>query len=154
MDGYLSKPIEFEKLISILGEFLKKDSSKNEIKNNFVAIENKQISKYNKQDAMKQLSLDESTVDMLLDNLFLTLDSDIENLQKAIDDKNSDHIVKFSHYIKGACSSLAMNEASLILENIEKKALKGEVNFDLADLKSIFKEIQSSLWKILLLILY
>jgi hypothetical protein len=38
-----------------------------------------------------------------------------------------------------------MNEASLILENIEKKALKGEVNFDLADLKSIFKEIQNSL---------
>uniref|UniRef100_UPI000A99049A ATP-binding protein n=1 Tax=Aliarcobacter cryaerophilus TaxID=28198 RepID=UPI000A99049A len=145
MDGYLSKPIEFEKLLSILGEFLKKQSSKNEIKNNFDVIENKQISKYNKQDAMKQLSLDESTVDMLLDNLFLTLDNDLKNLQEAIDEKNSEKIVKFSHYIKGACSSLAMNEASLILENIEKKALKGEVNFDLADLKSIFKEIQSSL---------
>lgn len=145
MDGYLSKPIEFEKLLSILGEFLKKQSSKNEIKNNFDVIKNKQISKYNKQDAMKQLSLDESTVDMLLDNLFLTLDNDLKNLQDAIDEKNSEKIVKFSHYIKGACSSLAMNEASLILENIEKKALKGEVNFDLADLKSIFKEIQSSL---------
>ena len=145
MDGYLSKPIEFEKLLSILGEFLKKQSSKNEIKNNFDVIKSKQISKYNKQDAMKQLSLDESTVDMLLDNLFLTLDNDLKNLQEAIDEKNSEKIVKFSHYIKGACSSLAMNEASLILENIEKKALKGEVNFDLADLKSIFKEIQNSL---------
>ena len=145
MDGYLSKPIEFEKLISILGEFLKKDSSKNEIKNNFVAIENKQISKYNKQDAMKQLSLDESTVDMLLDNLFLTLDNDLKNLQEAIDEKNSEKIVKFSHYIKGACSSLAMNEASLILENIEKKALKGEVDFNLDELKSILKDIQDSL---------
>ena len=145
MDGYLSKPIEFEKLLSILGEFLKKQSSKNEIKNNFDVIKSKQISKYNKQDAMKQLSLDESTVDMLLDNLFLTLDNDLKNLQEAIDEKNSEKIVKFSHYIKGACSSLAMNEASLILENIEKKALNGEVNFDLADLKSIFKEIQNSL---------
>ena len=145
MDGYSSKPIEFEKLLSILGEFLKKQSSKNEIKNNFDVIKNKQISKYNKQDAMKQLSLDESTVDMLLDNLFLTLDNDLKNLQEAIDEKNSEKIVKFSHYIKGACSSLAMNEASLILENIEKKALNGEVNFDLADLKSIFKEIQNSL---------
>ncbi len=112
MDGYLSKPIEFEKLLSILGEFLKKQSSKNEIKNNFDVIKNKQISKYNKQDAMKQLSLDESTVDMLLDNLFLTLDNDLKNLQEAIDEKNSEKIVKFSHYIKGACSSLAMNEAS------------------------------------------
>src|SRR5574344_1388457 len=145
MDGYLSKPIEFEKLLSILGEFLKKQSSKNEIKNNFDVIENKQISKYNKQDAMKQLSLDESTVDMLLDNLFLTLDSDIKNLQEAIDDKNSEQIVKFSHYIKGACSSLAMNEASLILEDIEKKALKGEVDFNLDELKSILKDIQDSL---------
>ena len=27
---------------------------------------------------MKQLSLDESTVDMLLDNLFLTLDNDLK----------------------------------------------------------------------------
>ena len=145
MDGYLSKPIEFDKLVSILRDFLKKQSSKNEIKNNFDVIKSKQISKYNKQDAMKQLSLDESTVDMLLDNLFLTLDNDLKNLQEAIDEKNSEKIVKFSHYIKGACSSLAMNEASLILENIEKKALKGEVNFDLADLKSIFKEIQNSL---------
>ncbi len=70
MDGYLSKPIEFEKLLSILGEFLKKQSSKNEIKNNFDVIKSKQISKYNKQDAMKQLSLDESTVDMLLEVVF------------------------------------------------------------------------------------
>ena len=31
---------------------------------------------------MKQLSLDESTVDMLLDNLFLTLDNDLKNLQR------------------------------------------------------------------------
>ena len=50
---------------------------------------------------MKQLSLDESTVDMLLDNLFLTLDNDLKNLQEAIDEKNSEKIVKFSHYIKG-----------------------------------------------------
>lgn len=145
MDGYLSKPIEFEKLLSILGEFLKKQSPKNEIKNNFDVIKNKQISKYNKQDAMKQLSLDESTVDMLLDNLFLTLDNDLKNLQEAIDEKNSEKIVKFSHYIKGACSSLAMNEASLILEDIEKKALKGEVDFNLDELKSILKDIQDSL---------
>ena len=146
MDGYLSKPIEFDKLVSILRDFLQKQPLEDkQIKKNLNILETTKISKFNKQDAMKQLSLDESTVDMLLDNLFLTLDSDIENLQKAIDDKNSDHIVKFSHYIKGACSSLAMNEASLILENIEKKALKGEVDFNLDELKSILKDIQDSL---------
>ena len=146
MDGYLSKPIEFDKLVSILRDFLQKQPLEDkQIKNNLDILETKKISKFNKQDAIKQLSLDESTVDMLLDNLFLTLDNDLKNLQDAIDEKNSEKIVKFSHYIKGACSSLAMNEASLILEDIEQKALKGEVNFDLADLKSIFKEIQSSL---------
>ena len=146
MDGYLSKPIEFDKLVSILRDFLQKQPLEDkQIKKNLNILETTKISKFNKQDAMKQLSLDESTVDMLLDNLFLTLDSDIENLQKAIDDKNSDHIVKFSHYIKGACSSLAMNEASLILEDIEKKALKGEVDFNLDELKSILKDIQDSL---------
>ena len=146
MDGYLSKPIEFDKLVSILRDFLQKQPLEDkQIKKNLNILETTKISKFNKQDAMKQLSLDESTVDMLLDNLFLTLDSDIENLQKAIDDKNSDHIVKFSHYKKGACSSLAMNEASLILEDIEKKALKGEVDFNLDELKSILKDIQDSL---------
>ena len=64
----------------------------NPYKKNLNILETTKISKYNKQDAMKQLSLDESTVDMLLDNLFLTLDSDIENLQKAIDEKNSEKI--------------------------------------------------------------
>ena len=93
MDGYLSKPIEFDKLVSILRDFLQKQPLEDkQIKKNLNILETTKISKFNKQDAMKQLSLDESTVDMLLDNLFLTLDSDIENLQKAIDDKNSDHI--------------------------------------------------------------
>ena len=133
MDDYLSKPIEFDKLIVILKKYLHKDVVESKTINNI---------EFDKNLIIERLGLDESTVNMLLDNFFLTLDGDLNKLQNSIDIKDSDKILEIAHYIKGACSNFVMNEATDILQEIETKASNQEVDFDLKELISIFDKIK------------
>ena len=140
MDDYLSKPIEFDKLTAILDKYLNNNQNINIPK-----IEEKIAMKFDKNKTIERLGLDEDTVDMLFDNFFLTLDSDLLKLQIAIDSKNGEDISKAAHYIKGACTNLGMDEASVILQEIETKSKEDEVDFDLKELKMIFDEIKKDL---------
>uniref|UniRef100_UPI00404722C4 response regulator n=1 Tax=Aliarcobacter sp. TaxID=2321116 RepID=UPI00404722C4 len=140
MTDYLSKPIEFDKLVKILKKYLSNNvetSNKNEEKIEYV--------KFDKTVIIERLGLDDLTVDMLLDNFFLTLDYDLEKLQKAIKSKNSQEIFNTAHYIKGACSNLAMDKARDILEDIETKASNNQVDFDLEELFELFEKIKQDL---------
>lgn len=139
MDDYLSKPIEFDKLVAILDKYLNNNENAN-IQN----VEKKIVVKFDKNNTIERLGLDEDTVDMLIDNFFLTLDSDLQKLQKAIDSKNSDDISKVAHYIKGACTNLGMDEASQILQNLESNP-DANVDSSLEELKLIFDEIKKVL---------
>jgi len=134
MDDYLSKPIEFEKLVAMIRKHLRKEEQKNQEHH-----ESKEsgdtlnvAEEYKKSDAMKQLGLDAMTIDMLLDNFFLTLEEDLAKLKTALDSKECDAVYKAAHYIKGSCLNLAMNEAGAALYEIEKNAKNGvceEVDF-------------------------
>lgn len=135
MDDYLSKPIEFDKLIIILKKYLAKVNVQRTITNDVI--------EFDKNTIIERLGLDESTVDMLLDNFFLTLDSDLTKLQNSIDSKDSSKILEIAHYIKGACSNFGMDEAVEILQEIETKANNHEVNFDLKELIDIFDKIKT-----------
>ncbi len=140
MDDYLSKPIEFDKVTSILDKYLNNNQNVTIPKK-----ETKIIIKFDKNKTIERLGLDEDTVDMLLDSFFLTLDSDLQKLQIAINSKNSEDISKAAHYIKGACTNLGMDEASLILQEIETKSKENEVDFDLKELIMIFNEMKKDL---------
>lgn len=134
MDDYLSKPIEFEKLVTIIKKYLHNKSFEG-LQHLTTQTQELQVEKasqeeivYKKSDAMKQLGLDELTVDMLLDNFFLTLDDDLNKLKKAVDSKDCDAIYKAAHYIKGSCSNLAMHEPQSMLHEIENNAKNGICN--------------------------
>jgi len=131
MDDYLSKPIEFEKLVNILKKYLPIDK--------FI-----EAPKFDKKIIQERLTLDESTVDMLLDNFFLTLDDDLEKLQKQINMKDCNEISKIAHYIKGACANLAMDDIAEVLQNIETKANNLDMDFDLhiKELIELFDKIK------------
>ena len=140
MDDYLSKPIEFEKLVSILDKYL---NNKENVEN--IEKGEKKNMKFDKNNTIERLGLDEDIVDMLLDNFFLTLDSDLQKLQNAYDSKINEDISKAAHYIKGACTNLGMDEATEILQNIESKPEEIEGKVVLEKLKSIFEEIKKDL---------
>ena len=152
MNGYLTKPIDMNELKNIFAVYL---SSNNEIKNleintnklsnipkNIEVIEDEIIVNFNKNDAINQLGLDEITIDMLLDNFFLTLENDVKNLQDAIDSKDSEKIVHAAHYLKGSCANFVMKEAVDILQEIESEGKKGKTQFNLKRLNLIFEKIK------------
>ena len=153
MNGYLTKPIDMNELKNIFAVYL---SSNNEIKNleintnklsnipkNIEVIEDEIIVNFNKNDAINQLGLDEITIDMLLDNFFLTLENDVKNLQDAIDSKDSEKIVHAAHYLKGSCANFVMKEAVDILQEIESEGKKGKTQFNLKRLNFIFEKIRA-----------
>ena len=148
MNDYLLSPLSFEvfkKLIlEVLDKRLDEDINKVEIKPKRKIIE----VNFSKSETMKQLGLDEDTIDMLLANFFSTLDLNIQKLENAIDSSIAQDIVQASHYLKSSSVNLVMKEASLILENIEKDARNGKVTFEknmIEDLKYIFKKIKESI---------
>lgn len=142
LDDILLNPISDEKLANILNKHLKKSTKKTSEKSNPTLIE----VNYVKEDVMAQLGLDELTVDMLLDNFFLTLDNDLLKLEKAIESKDKESIIQAAHYLKGSCLNLAMNDASKLLQEIELKAKdEDDLDINLDILKSVFKQIKQVL---------
>ena len=141
MDDYLSKPIEYDKLVSIFKKYLQKNDDNN-IKENLPKDE---TTLFDKNLITQRLGLDESTVDMLLDNFLLTLDNDLQNIQKALEEKNTNKISQTAHYLKGACANLAMDKVVEILEYIELNANNLEEDFSLTELRKLFENIKNSL---------
>jgi PAS domain S-box-containing protein len=144
MDDYLSKPIEFDRLLYILDKYLNNNNDENI---DVTKLESERKMKFNKNNTIERLGLDEDTVDMLMDNFFLTLDSDLQKLKDAIDSKNSDGISKAAHYVKGACTNLGMDEASEILQDIESNPENSDLDSSLKKLVQIFEEIKKILSK-------
>jgi CheY-like chemotaxis protein len=134
---YLKKPIDVNQLKKVFDKYLNNEEKeeKNELSSELKFS-------YNKQDAIDALCLDESIIDMLLENFFSTLENDLKNIQDAIDAKDSVAIAQKAHYLKGSCANLAMNDAALMLKEIELKAKDGEINFDLTILRSFFEQIK------------
>lgn len=141
MDDYLSKPIVYDKLVDILKKYLNKNNFQIKEKD----LSGEKIYNFDKNLIKERLGLDESTVDMLLDNFFLTLDHDIQNIQNAIDEKNSIKIEQTAHYLKGSCSNLAMDKIVEVLKFIEMNANNLKDDFSLIELKELFDDIKNSL---------
>ena len=146
MDEYLSKPLEFNKLKSMLNKYLMHNSIIEKSENLYnLEKEKKRFINYKKEDAISQLGLNESIIDLLLNNFFLTLDNDLENLEKAIESKDQDKTAQAAHYLKGSCLNLAMNNAAEVLQDIEIRAKNGNISMNLDRLKYIFSEIKDEI---------
>ncbi|MDD2895272.1 MAG: ATP-binding protein [Aliarcobacter sp.] len=153
VDSYLSKPINKDKLKQILELYLinnsinfEENTAENSILENKDVVNLEEVKfSYDKNDAINALSLDESIIDMLLDNFFLTLDSDLKKIQSAIDSKNSIDLKESAHYLKGSCANLVMKDAVEILQEIETKSKNGETDFDLRRLRLYFEQIKKEI---------
>jgi len=153
MDDYLSKPIKYNELYYTIEKYTKKENIKSQDKQTKdkpgvrEVPKNRPIDKsntlYEKSDAITQLGLEEDIVDMLIDDFFLTLDEDMDKIQKAIDSKQSSDIQNSAHYLKSSCLNLAMNGAANILQDIETRAKDGESElFDISHLRQVFERIK------------
>lgn len=162
MNEYLIKPLSFDVLKKLIFDVLSKNINEDIKENELEKPEVKEIKEtekiisakktievnFDKKHSMEQLGLDEATVDMLLDNFFLTLDFDILKLENAIASSKPESIIHAAHYLKSSAGNLAMREATLLLDKIEAEARNGKDIFDeneIEDLKYIFKRVKESI---------
>lgn len=161
MDDYLAKPIETNALVAILNKYLSPASDfyieesfipdlseKKEIEVAPVILKSKivNIQPYDKQEVMKQLLLDEETVNMLLDSFFMTLHGDLFKIERAISSGDVDEIYKSAHYLKGSCANLLMKQAADILGQMEEMAKEGaESGYAIEELKDIFEALKTQI---------
>ncbi len=95
---------------------------------------------------MKQLLLDEETVNMLLDSFFMTLHGDLLKIERAISSGDVDEIYKSAHYLKGSCANLLMKQAADILGQMEEMAKEGaESGYAIEELKDIFEALKTQI---------
>lgn len=119
MDGHLAKPIDFEALKAFF-ETLNQEREPEEVEvATILEASSPSFTPVSKEQIAQKMGLDRLTVEMILDNFFLTLEDDMAKLQYAIDTEDDEGIVKMAHYLKGACANLFLEEAATILGSME-----------------------------------
>jgi len=127
MDGHLSKPVDFNQLRN----FLEAVHPIKKITNVEVAPmidthskEDLPQKRIDKEGIAEKMGLDVTTVEMILDNFFLTLEDDLSALEEACASNDAEAIRQRAHYLKGACANLYIEEAAALLAEIENNPLE------------------------------
>ena len=116
MEGHLSKPIDFKELKAFFENLVVNKEEPVLITNNEPMISREMIA--------HKMSLDNVTVDMILDNFFLTLDEDLTKLETALQLHDQEASAQATHYLKGACANLFLEEAVSLLSRIEDEPMR------------------------------
>ena len=174
MNGYLAKPIEDEKLKALIVQVEqklkiqklskeksenKKDKAQKSNSNRETKENNKKISLPDKPELYDAVTLQtlrdglepEDFKNMILE-LYQKSEELIENINKAVQEKNAKDMFNFGHDLKGMTSNFGMNGISEIAAKIEASGKSGAHNieglFELAQkLMPIYKDMRSYLDK-------
>ncbi len=132
MDNYLSKPIENEKLIKLLSKYLK-------IENTPVVkkIENKKSNSIDVEKIIQNLGISANIAEKIIEKFNKEIDSHIDELEEFINILDTENIKQKAHYIKNSCLNLSLDEACILLQQMEREALSQD------ELKSKFSELKN-----------
>lgn len=108
MDDYLSKPLEFDKLKSILKKYLN---------NSFYEELRKQ--KLDEIAISKNLNIPIALAKELIMNFKNEINSDLDDLKKIIVSSDEEAILKKINYLKNSCLVLGLNMTINILDNMQ-----------------------------------
>jgi signal transduction histidine kinase/DNA-binding response OmpR family regulator len=134
MDDYLSKPINFEEVKDVITRVMQEPSVHEE---EFV---------YDKEEVAESLGIDTDILDMLLNDLFESIWSDIEKLDIALKEGDAKVVAELAHYLKGSCANLRLNEAADMLFEMEKSGKAKDVEgIDTSALKRSLKRFENLL---------
>lgn len=113
MDKYLSKPINFKKLLDIISNLEIEESKKPD--------ENDIYTKA-KQEFKEETGLDDEDIIELYDQFEFLYEEKIEQLKSSIKDNNMEEVKKLAHDLKGASSNLKINIITEISKDLELEA--------------------------------
>jgi signal transduction histidine kinase/CheY-like chemotaxis protein/HPt (histidine-containing phosphotransfer) domain-containing protein len=132
MDDYLSKPINAKELEKKLNSFLGKNSLSLQ---KDISLD---ISKI-----VKKLGISENIADRIIKKFEKDIQKDIKELEKYVEDDDTENISSKAHYIKNSCLNVSLDELCELLQKLENKDLEQREKV------SIFNEINSSVKSLL-----
>jgi CheY-like chemotaxis protein len=115
MDDYLSKPIEFDKLVNILKKYLLADES-----------HKTKLQKITSSNISKKLLIPKEISEMLITNFKNKILKDMEELNLLITNQDSIGLKEKAYDIKNSCLNMNLIMATDILEKIEESSLSNE----------------------------
>jgi len=126
MDGHLSKPVDFNQLRNFFESLpsMKKTAKEEDAVLVGIQANESTLQGISKESIAAKMGLDVVTVEMILDNFFLTLEDDLVALEEACASLDAETIRQRAHYLKGACANLYIEEAAALLAAIEEDPLK------------------------------
>lgn len=134
MDEYLSKPISEIQLDKVLRKFLKPLNKKVE------------TILYDIEEAAKDIGVDRVTLDMLVENYYLTFDKDFEKLKLAVRLQDKKAILEAAHYLKGATMNLRFKKGSEMFKEIEQFTKDDQIDWiQLEPIETYFELVKKSL---------
>lgn len=126
-DGYLSKPIEFDKLESTLKKYLKaKEIDESLLKKVNTKTESIDDISYNFEEVALKLGIDSEIVRVLYRQFIDEYPKNRDKLKEFIEIKDFNNIKLQSHFIKGACANLQFTKLIPIFQEMESKAKESE----------------------------
>ncbi|QKJ22569.1 ATP-binding protein [Poseidonibacter lekithochrous] len=145
MNGYLSKPINTDRLVEILKEFfIQRDNVDIEDKSSeqISKASNSNNSSINIQEISNKLGISENITIMIVDKFKKTILMDLEEFKETIDTDDKIKIEQKAHYIKNSCLNIGLDDICNILDDFENKNLDKETQINKYKiLESKIKEI-------------
>ena len=140
MNGYISKPIDAQILIN---EIEKQISGGD----NMSATTNESKTQIFDRDALFQrLGDDEEFIKEIIEVFTEDFQSQIDQLEQAVKDRDPGQVTQIGHTMKGACKNvgaIALSEIAYEIESIGKSQLLNEINTKLEELKNNFNEFKA-----------
>ena len=125
MNDFLAKPISIKKLDEVLLKYLDRNSFESEknssCKSNLLS--------YNIKDVAKELAVNISLVEKLLNKFFKKFSSQIEEMGEAVKKKDFKKLNDILHAAKGTSGNLRLTLIEQLLNKIEEPSSKKDINF-------------------------
>ncbi|MBF0203746.1 MAG: response regulator [Desulfamplus sp.] len=135
MNGYISKPVDPDQLLSLIMEQVMDKESRNdeprkeEINNNITPILSEQLEPlFDYHDFLNRLAGNKKILESILKDFPQLLAENIKNLQEALDRNNAKEIILYAHSIKGTCANFSAKRLSQTAHFIECAEKKGEAD--------------------------
>ncbi|GAB2191940.1 ATP-binding protein [Sessilibacter sp. MAH2] len=147
--SYMSKPVAFDKLITILREFLPAIKESNSAPSLLprpmaTAIAPSQFPKpkISASSAITSKLADDPRFRPIIERWLIRFDSQLEDLQTAIDQGDHNSVANIAHSIKGSAGTAGFSEFSIVADHLEKIALAKTALRDLTNSLEHFKELR------------
>lgn len=125
MDGYLSKPINSNKLKDLLNNFLGKNSIEQDKKIEKVKkINTVKENKINIEKIEEKLGISRNIAELIIKKFNTDIKKDMEELKSYIKNGDDKNIFQKAHYIKNSCLNLVLNDVCELLEELENENLE------------------------------